>query len=126
MSAISISPALSVWIESPDSGTSTTRLVSAVRAMSSSALADADGLDENSINAERVEHVGDFARRGGEPAERAARGHRPNEHAGVERDRLHADPVAEQRAAGERRRRIDRDDADREPRLAVRARRARW
>ena len=36
MSAISISPAFSVWMESPDSGTSTTTLVSAVRAMSSS------------------------------------------------------------------------------------------
>ena len=35
-SAISMSPALSVWIESPDSGTSTTTQVSTVRATSSS------------------------------------------------------------------------------------------
>ena len=35
---------------------------------------------------------------------------------------FHANAIAEQRAAGERRRRIDGDDADREPRVAVRAR----
>ena len=51
-----------------------------------------------------------------EPAERAARRHRPDEHAGIERDGFHANAVAEQRAAGERRRRIDGDDADRQAR----------
>ena len=54
-----------------------------------------------------------LARRGRESAERAARGHRADEHAGIERDGLHANAIAEQRAAGERRRRIDGDDADR-------------
>ena len=36
MSAISIKPAFSVWIESPDSGTSTTTVLSALRDTSSS------------------------------------------------------------------------------------------
>ena len=38
---------------------------------------------------------------------------------GIERDRLHANAIAEQRAAGERRRRIDGDDADGEPGVAI-------
>src|SRR5436190_180217 len=41
-----------------------------------------------------------------------ARGHTPDEHAGVPRMRLHADPIAEDRAAGERARGIHCDDAD--------------
>ena len=85
-------------------------------------LPDADGLDDHSVEAERVEHVGDLARRRGESAERAARRHRADEDAGVERHALHADAIAEQRAAGERRRRIDGDDADRQPRVAEFAR----
>ena len=83
------------------------------------ALPDADGLDEDAVEAERVEHVAHLARRRGEPAERAARRHRADEHARIERDALHADAVAEQRAAGERRRRIDRDDADRQALRAI-------
>src|SRR3546814_5158318 len=48
----------------------------------------------------------------GEAAQRSARRHRPDEDAGIERHRLHADAIAEERASGERRRRIDRDHAD--------------
>ena len=50
---------------------------------------------------------------------RPARGHRPDEHAGVEADRFHANPVAEQRAAGEGAGGIDRDDRHFETALAI-------
>ena len=73
-------------MESPDSGTSTTTLVVRGARDVELGLADADGLDEDSLEAERVEHVAHFARRGGKPAERAARGHRADEHARIERD----------------------------------------
>ena len=89
------------------------------------ALADADGLDEDAIGAERIEHVAHLARGGGETAQRAARRERPDVHARIERDVLHADAVAEQRAAGERRRGIDADDADGEPLRAIVPREAR-
>ena len=75
-------------------------------------LADADGLDEDDVLAGRVEDEGDLARRAREAAEVAARRHAADEHAGVARVRLHADAIAEDRAAAERARRIDRDDAD--------------
>src|SRR6266550_488968 len=71
MSAISITPAFNVWMPSPDSGTSTRTVDSAVR---------------------------------------AAGGHGPDEHPGVEPGRLHADAVAQQRPTGERTRGIDRHD----------------
>ena len=73
------------------------------------ALARADRLDEDEVEPARVEH-----RRGGparrrEPAGMAARGHRADEDVGVPGVGLHPDPVAEQRAAGDRARGIDRD-----------------
>src|SRR5206468_11925691 len=73
----------------------------------------------DAIDAERVEHVAGLARRARESAERAARRERADVDAGVERDLLHADPVAEQRAASERRGGIDADDADGEPGVAI-------
>ena len=62
----------------------------------------------------------------GEPAEVAARGHRADVDLGVERVVLHPDPVAEQRAAGERRGRVDREHADPLAGRAQLGRPARW
>src|SRR5690606_33956933 len=75
-------------------------------------LTDTDRLDEDEIEAERVEQMDDLARRTREPAVSAARREAPDEHPLVEEMRLHADAVAEDRASRERARRIDRDDAD--------------
>ena len=74
------------------------------------ALAGPDGLDEDQVEPGRVEHGGCRGRRRGEPAGVPARGHRADEHVAVGRVGLHPDPVAEQRAAGDRRRRIDGHD----------------
>ena len=59
------------------------------------ALAHAHRLDEQPVEAERVQHVAHIARRRGESAERAARGHRADENAVVERNGLHANAIAE-------------------------------
>src|SRR5690606_26028830 len=75
-------------------------------------LADANGLDEYPIEAEGVHNVGDFPGGERESADPAATGHGPYEDALVERDLVHPDAVAEQRAAGERRGRVDGDDGD--------------
>ena len=75
-------------------------------------LADADGLDQHHVAAGRVQHPDGLRGRRGQPAEVAAGGHRPDEHAGVGRVVLHPHPVAEQRPAGERRGRVDREHAD--------------
>ena len=56
----------------------------------------------------------------GETAERAAVGHRADEHAAVEEVLGEADAVAEQRPLGERRGGVDRQHADRAPGLAPR------
>src|SRR5919204_4057092 len=53
-----------------------------------------------------------------------ATGHAPNEETIVERALLHPDAVTEERAAAERRRRIDGDDRDTVALLAIRAREA--
>ena len=109
-------PALSVWIESPDSGTrTTTRRVGGARDVQL-ALPDADGLDQHAVEAERVEHVAQLSRVAAasppsEPRVAIERMKTP----GIERDRFHADAIAEQRAAGERRRGVHRDDAHGEP-----------
>ena len=63
-------------------------------------LADADGLDEHVVLAGGVHQQRGLQRRLGEPAERAAVGHRADEHARVEEVLGQADAVAEQRAAG--------------------------
>ena len=66
-------------------------------------LADADRLEEHVVAARRVHQQRGLQRRLGQPAERAARGHRADEDARVEEVLGEADAVAEQRAAAERR-----------------------
>ena len=80
-SGISITPAFSAWIESPEPGISTSTIVSAWSMMSISAWPDADGLDEHVLAPGRVEQQRRLQRRLGEAAERAAVGHRADEHA---------------------------------------------
>ena len=112
-SAISSSPALLAWTASPQPGFTTTTVVSAAPATSTStwptptvsisthgqptASSDPDGLGRG----ER------------QPAEVAAGGHRPDEHAVVGGVVAHADPVAEDGAAREGRRRVDGQHGDR-------------
>ena len=77
------------------------------------ALPGPDGLDEDEVEARRVED-GRGGRRGrGETAGVAARRHRADEHVAVARVGLHPDAVAEQRTAGDRARRVDGDDRHR-------------
>ncbi len=85
-------------------------------------LTDADGLDEHVLAAGRVEQQRRLQRGLGEPAERAAVGHRADEHALVEEVLGEADAVAQQRALGERRGGVDRQHADAAPRFAARLR----
>ena len=75
-------------------------------------LPDADGLDDDDVEAHGVEHGDHVAGRARQAAEVAARGERADEDAVVGGVALHADAIAEDGAAGERRRRIDGDDAD--------------
>jgi hypothetical protein len=63
-----------------------------------------------------VEHAQRLRRRPRQPAEVAAGGHRADEHARVGGVLLHPDAVAEQRPAGERRRRVDGEHPDPLPR----------
>ena len=77
------------------------------------ALAGPDRLDEDEVEADRVEDRAGRPGRRGEAAGVAPRGHRPDEHVAVAGVRLHPDPVAEDRAAGDRARRIDGHDGDR-------------
>ncbi|NUQ13087.1 MAG: hypothetical protein HUU26_12305 [Gemmatimonadaceae bacterium] len=58
------------------------------------ALAHAHRLHEDPVEPEGVEHVGDGSGGRGDAAQRAPRGQGPDEHAGIEGDRFHADPVA--------------------------------
>ena len=112
MSAISRMPALTAWIASPMPGASSTSVVSARLATSTSAWPDADGLDEHDVAAGALQHPHRLRGGRGEPAEVAAAGHRPDVDARVGGVVLHADPVAEDRAAGERAGRVDREHAD--------------
>ena len=82
-------------------------------------LADADRLDQHHVAAGGVQHPDRLRRGPGQAAEVAAGGHRADVDAGVGGVVLHPDPVAEQRAAGERRRRVDGQHADPLPALAV-------
>src|SRR5688572_7308909 len=81
------------------------------------ALTGADGLDEHDVLAEGVEQEQRLERRLGQAAEVAARAHRADEDARIEKVLRQPDPVAEQRALRERARRIHRDDARRLPEL---------
>ena len=75
-------------------------------------LADADGLDHDHVEC-GGERFGRRARGGGKAAEAGARGGRADEHVAVVRVDLDPGPVAEQRAAGAPRARIDRQHGDR-------------
>ncbi len=100
-SAASITPDLSAWMPSPDSGTKTQDgRVGHVRDVELR-LSDPDRFDDDPVEPCAVEDVAHFAGRGGQPAQGAARGHRPDVDARVERHALHPDPVAEERAAAE-------------------------
>ena len=115
-------PALAAWIRRPCPGASSTSVVSASAGDLDLALPDADGLDEHHVAAGGVEHPQRLRRRPGQPAEVAAGGHRADVDARVGGVVLHPDPVAEQRAAGERRGRVDGEHADplaRRPRARV-------
>ena len=111
---------------SPIPGASSTTVVSASAGDLDLALPDADGLDQDHVAAGGVEHPQRLRGRPGQPAEVAARGHRPDVDVAVERVVLHPHPVAEQRAAGERRRRVDREHADPLARACAARRPARW
>ena len=76
------------------------------------ALADADGLEQDVVLARGVHQQRRLQRRLGEPAERAAGGHRADEDARVEEVVGEPDPVAEHGALGERARGVDREHAD--------------
>ena len=124
-SGISMIPAFSAWIESPEPGISTSTTVSAIADHLDLALAGADRLEEDEVLAGRVEHEQRLQRRLREAAEVAARAHRADEDAGVEEVVGQADAVAEQRAVRERARRVDGDHADRPLLSRARGRRAR-
>ena len=64
-------------------------------------LADADGLEQDVVEAGRVHDERGLQGRFGEPAERAATRHRANEDALVEEVLGKSDPVPEQGSAGE-------------------------
>ena len=110
-SAISMRPAFRVWIASPDSGVSTTIVVSAVSATSSSdcptptvsmsvvSLPQASSSSASSLRAGR------------EAAQAAPRRHAPDEDLAVRGVLAHADPVAQDRPARERTRGVHHDDA---------------
>jgi hypothetical protein len=83
-------------------------------------LADADRLDQHDLAARRVEHPQRLRGRAGQAAEVAAGRHRPDVDPRVERHVLHAHPVTEQRASGERRARVDRQHPDPQPSSTVR------
>ena len=70
-------------------------------------LADPDRLDDDPAMAERIEQADRLRRRQRQAAEVAAGGHRADEDAGIGGVVLHPHAVAEDRPAGERRRRID-------------------
>ena len=106
---------------SPDSGTRTRTVVSAMRATSSSLCPTPTVSMRMRSKPDGIEQVAHLARGGGEPAERAAASHRPDVDPRVERDGFHADAVAEQRAAGEGAGGIHGDD--RHPQSGLRGRR---
>ena len=83
-------------------------------------LSDADGLDQHDVLAGGVEDERDLRRGARQAAEMAARRHAADEDAGIAGVRLHAHPIAENGAAGERAGGIDGDDADRLPGCADR------
>ena len=75
-------------------------------------LADAHGFDEHILFSGGVEDQRDISRRAREAAEKSARRHRPDKYSRVARVPLHPYPVAENRAACVRTRRIDRNNSN--------------
>jgi hypothetical protein len=71
-------------------------------------LTDADGLDEDDVEARAVQHPDHLRGGGGQAAEVPARGHRSDVDAGVGGVLLHPHPVAQDGAAREGARRVDR------------------
>ena len=63
-------------------------------------LADADGFDQHLTLARRIEQQRHFGGGARQAAQKTARGHRADEDAGVAGVALHADAVAQNRAAG--------------------------
>ena len=121
MSPISRMPALAAWMPSPMPGASSTMVVSARPATSTSDCPTPTVSTRITSQPGGVEHAQRLRGGPGEPAEVAAAGHRADVDVGVERVVLHPHPVTEQRAAGERRRRVDGEDADPLALLAKRA-----
>ena len=105
-------PAFAAWMPSPKPGATTSSVVSASEAISTSACPTPTVSTSTTSQPRRVEHPQRLRHGGRQPAELAARGHRADEHALVGGVVLHPHPVAEQRAAGERRGRVDRQHAD--------------
>ena len=118
-SAISISPALLACTLSPHPGLTTTTVVSALPATSTSTWPTPTVSTQHQPVPEGVEQPNRLGRGERQPAEVAARGHRADEHPVVGGVVLHAHPVAEDRPARERRR-WDRSPA-RRPGLLRRA-----
>ena len=75
-------------------------------------LAHPHRLDQDHVAPGGVEDAQGLRRRGRQTTQMAAGGHRSDEHPGVRRVVTHPDPIAEQRATGERRAGVDREHAD--------------
>lgn len=75
-------------------------------------LTDADGLHQDHVEARRVQHPDRLRGSPGEAAQMAARGHGTDVDTRVRGMVRHPDPVPEERAAGERRRRVDGEHGD--------------
>ncbi len=111
-------PALSAWTSSPLPGaTSHDRDVRRADDLDF-VLANAHGLDEDDVLPRGVEGKRNVARGARQSAKVAARRHAADEDAGIAGMRLHPHAIAKDRAAGERARRVDGDDADRTARGA--------
>ena len=105
-------PAFNACTESPEPGISTSRTVSAIPITSTSLCPAPTVSSSDELLAGGVQQERGLQRRLGEAAEMAARPHRADEDTRVEEVVGEPDPVAEERALGERARRVDRDHAD--------------
>ena len=124
-SGISMTPALSAWIESPEPGMQHERDGVGQRRDLDLGLPHADRLEDHDVLAAGVQHQPGLQRGLGDAAEVAAGAHRADEDAGVEEVVGQPDAVAEQRALRERAGGVDRDHADASGRARAGARPAR-
>src|SRR5207249_50889 len=76
--------------------------------------------DQDAVEPERVEDIGDLFGGGCEATLRPAGRHRSNEDAWIEADRFHPDAIAEQCASGKGARRVHGDHSDLQAVLAIR------